>query len=60
MNIPVELIYDTLRRCRSIPDAAIELGCSRGYIYQVCKDQGTMPMKIIDEKIHETKKVIEA
>lgn len=60
MDIPVKLIYDTLRSCRSIPDAAVELGCSRGYIYQVCKDQGTAPMKIIDEKINEIKKVIKA
>ena len=38
LNIPVNKVYDSLRITRSIPDSADDLGCSRGYIYGVLKN----------------------
>lgn len=47
----VNFIYDTLRRLRSIQGAAKELGCSRGYIYKVLKDQGVTLEQLLNQKV---------
>ena len=39
LDVPVKNIYDALARYSSITLAAESLGCSRGYIYKVLKDQ---------------------
>jgi hypothetical protein len=46
LNIPVIKVYDTLRCCRSVTDAAKELGCSRAYVYKVLKVNGLKPKDI--------------
>ena len=43
----VKNVYDTLLSTRSISLAAKELSCSRGYIYQVLKQAGTTPKKVL-------------
>ena len=40
LNIPVKKVYDALQLHHSVTAAAIELGCSRGYIYKVLKHRG--------------------
>ena len=46
-NILVTDICDALRLHRSIPVAAVSLGCSRGLIYKVLKQHGMTPADII-------------
>jgi len=38
LEVPVKNIYDGLAVGKNITDIARELGCSRGYIYKVLKD----------------------
>jgi len=40
LNIPVKIICDTLRAHSTVLGAALELGCSRGYIYKILKNAG--------------------
>ena len=47
LNISVNNIYDTLQACHNIALAAEKLGCSRGYIYKVLKEQGRSPRDFI-------------
>ncbi len=49
-NIPVIFVCDTLQATRSVTLAAEELDCSRGYIYKVLKNQGTIPKDVIEAK----------
>ena len=49
-DIPVIFVCDKLRTCRSVKQAAEELGCSRGYIYKVLKNQGKIPKDVIEAK----------
>ena len=49
-DIPVIFVCDKLRVTRSVERAAEELGCSRGYIYKVLKNQGTIPKDVIEAK----------
>ena len=39
LDMPVKNIYDALARYSSITLAAESLGCSRGYIYKILKEQ---------------------
>ena len=47
LNISVIKVYDKLRECLSVPTAARELGCSRGYIYKALADHGATPEMVI-------------
>jgi len=38
LDVPVKNIYDKLSLGKSIPEVAVELGCSRAYIYQRLKE----------------------
>jgi len=49
-NIPVIFVCDTLQATRSVTQAAEELGCSRGYIYKVLKNQGIILKNVIEAK----------
>lgn len=40
LNIPVKIICDTLRAHSTVLEAALELGCSRGYIYKTLEVAG--------------------
>ena len=50
LKIPVKNIYDALRNSRTVGQAADKLKCSRGYIYQVLKEQGTDPKDVMETK----------
>lgn len=50
LNIGVKNVYDTLRDCHSVTQAAKKLGCSRGYIYQEMKKRGLTLREVIQEK----------
>ncbi|MFC1924064.1 hypothetical protein ACFLXA_01685 [Chloroflexota bacterium] len=43
LNIPVKNICDTIREYRDVTRAAEKLGCSRGYIYKVLKENALTP-----------------
>ena len=43
LDVAVNKVCDALRVYSSVTLAAQELGCSRGFIYKVCKTQGKMP-----------------
>ncbi len=47
LNLNVKNVCDTLQDCRDITLAAERLGCSRGYIYKVLKEQGRSPRDFI-------------
>jgi hypothetical protein len=47
LNIPFKNVYEALRAYRDVGQAAKELGCSVGYIYNACKEQGTTPRDVI-------------
>jgi len=47
LNIPLKNVCDTIQDCRDITLAAERLGCSRGYIYKVLKEQGRSPRDFI-------------
>ena len=49
-DLPVIFVCDTLHATCSVTQAAEELGCSRGYIYKVLKNQGTIPKDVIEAK----------
>jgi hypothetical protein len=49
-DLPVIFVCDKLQATRSVTQAAAELGCSRGYIYKVLKNQGTIPKDVIEAK----------
>ena len=51
LNMPVINICDALRDCHDIAMAAQKLGCSRGYIYKVLKENGMTPVDIIRGKV---------
>jgi len=46
----VIFVCDTFRSCQSVGLAAEKLGCSRGYIYKVLKQQGLSPQDVIEAK----------
>lgn len=48
--IPVNKVYDTLQNSQTVGQAAEKLNCSRGYIYQVLKEQGTNPKEVMETK----------
>jgi len=50
LNITVTNVYDALRLHQSVPAAAQELGCSRGYIYKVLKADGLTVQDAIQGK----------
>ena len=50
-DLPVIFVCDKLRACRSVTQAAEELGCSRGYIYKVLKEAGLVVREIISGQI---------
>ena len=50
LNLPVKNIYNALQLYSSAAQAAEKLGCSRGYIYKVCKEQGTTPRDVMEMK----------
>jgi hypothetical protein len=50
LNIPFKNVYDALQAYRDVGQAATGLGCSRSYIYKVCKDRGTTPIDVIEAK----------
>lgn len=43
LDIPVKNIYDALAAYPTVTMAAQSLGCSRGYIYKILKEQGVLP-----------------
>jgi hypothetical protein len=47
LNIPFKNVCEALRLYRDVAQAAKELGCSVGYIYNACKEQGTTPRDVI-------------
>ena len=47
LNRSVKNVCDTLWDCHDITLAAERLGCSRGYIYKVLKEQGRSPSDFI-------------
>ena len=49
-TLPVIFVFNKLTATHSVKQAAEELGCSRGYIYKVLKNQGTMPRDVIEAK----------
>ncbi|MFC2047186.1 hypothetical protein ACFLTK_02785 [Chloroflexota bacterium] len=50
LAIDVTLLCDTLRLQRSIPAAAQELACSRGYIYKVLKNNKLTLKDVMSDK----------
>jgi hypothetical protein len=50
LNILFKNVYDALQAYRDVGQAATSLGCSRGYIYKLCKDRGTTPRDVIEVK----------
>jgi hypothetical protein len=38
LGIPVKIVCDTVQAHSTVSAAALELGCSRGYIYKILKD----------------------
>ncbi len=49
-DLPVIFVCDKLKATHSVKQAAEELRCSRGYIYKVLKNQGTIPKDVIEAK----------
>ena len=49
-DLPVIFVCDKLKATHSVKQAAEELGCSRGYIYKVLKNQGTISKDVIEAK----------
>jgi hypothetical protein len=47
LNIPLINVYDALCLYRSVGGAAIELGCSRAYIYKVLKNKRLTPADVV-------------
>ncbi|MBI4329747.1 MAG: hypothetical protein HY673_00525 [Chloroflexi bacterium] len=45
LNIPLKNVLECLRRCHSVKDAARELHCSQGYIFNTLRANG---MKVRD------------
>jgi hypothetical protein len=50
LNIPVKKICDTLQSYHSVTLAAVELGCSRGYVYHELAKKGTTPREVMATK----------
>lgn len=46
--IPVIIVYDTLRLYRNVQGASEKLGCSRGYIYKVLRQNKLKPKEVIN------------
>ncbi|MFC1994781.1 hypothetical protein ACFLVK_00025 [Chloroflexota bacterium] len=40
LGIPVNIVYDAVKRNSTVLASALELGCSRGYIYKTLTDAG--------------------
>jgi len=40
LGIPVVFVCDAVQAHSTVSAAALELGCSRGYIYKILKDAG--------------------
>lgn len=51
LSIPVKKVYDSLSACRSVEQAAQKLGCSRGYVYKVLKENGLLPENLINRRV---------
>ena len=47
LNLSVKNVCDTIQDCCDIALAAEKLGCSRGYVYKVLKEQGRSPRDFI-------------
>ena len=47
LNIGVKIVSDALKAYPTVSAAALELGCSRGYIYKVLSKQGMKPGDVI-------------
>lgn len=50
LNIAVKKVCDALRNSRTVGQTAEKLDCSRGYIYQLLKEQGTNLKEVMDTK----------
>ncbi len=51
LNIGVIIVCDKLQSYGSVPAAADNLKCSRGYIYKVLKDAGLTAREVLREKV---------
>ncbi len=51
LNIPLINVYDALQHYRSVGAAAVELGCSRAYIYKVLKVKKLTPADVINDRL---------
>ena len=49
LDIPLKNVSDALQAHGSVAAAAQELGCSRGYIFGVLKDNGLKPGNVVNE-----------
>jgi len=49
LNIPVNKVYDALHQHHSVTMAARELGCSRGYIFNILKANGLKLKDVVGE-----------
>jgi len=50
LDIVVTKVYDALQVHRSVVTAAVELGCSRAYIYKVLKAAGLTAAEAIKDR----------
>jgi hypothetical protein len=50
LNIPFKNVCEALQLYRDVGQAAKELDCSVGYIYGICKQQGTTPRDVMEAK----------
>lgn len=50
LNIPFKIICEALQLYQDTGQAAKKLGCSVGYIYGACKEQGTTPRDVMEAK----------
>jgi hypothetical protein len=48
LNIPLKNICEALRSCQDIQEAANQLKCSQGYIYNALKVRGLKLREVID------------
>lgn len=50
LDIPFKNVYEALQLYQDTGQAAEKLSCSVGYIYNVCKEQGTTPRDVMEIK----------
>ena len=53
LNIPLKNVCEALELHCDVGQAAKELGCSVGYIYNACKEHGTAPRDVMKAKAGE-------